>query len=493
MINQEMLEGFKMSPQNQNNLIQVKKVSFCKRSFDITMATIGLILGSPMMLLIALAIKLDSPGEIIFSQPRLGKGGNPFNILKFRKFPGNWGTKGPGVTVAGDIRMTRVGSILERTKLDELPQLWNILIGEMSFVGPRPESLKYKHLFVDEFSGVLGFVPGIFGPNQVEFRNESALYPFDVDPEVFYSEQLFPKKARQDYAFFSNSNFFSEFAWIIKGIYFSFAGAIHWKQICKEHLPLIIIDGFFISLSWTLAILLRYGKNDFIPQHEHLIAGMWMFPVILLPLLMIGGVYRRTLRHISPTDVIRTVIFLALGWGMAFLALLYFLGRDISFMLAPLGFLLSTTFMITPRVIYKEFIRFNALKQSRKNTDIRKSIIIYGVDDRAVKLGSLIQVGFPDAELVGFIEDEITKQGKPLLGVKILGSQRDLSTIQQRYHFDQLWFVQIPDPIKLSNVKKWCEENNVLLVLLPALGPFSSLHGEKLENKLETSITLGHS
>jgi lipopolysaccharide/colanic/teichoic acid biosynthesis glycosyltransferase len=493
MNNQEVFLGLKPSFHNQTNSTKVRHIGFGKRFFDIILATVGIILGAPIMLLIALAVKLESPGEIIFSQPRLGKDGKPFNILKFRKFPSNWGNKGPGVTVAGDVRMTRVGNILERTKLDELPQLWNILIGEMSFVGPRPESLRYKHLFDGEYSGVLRFVPGIFGPNQVEFRNESAMYPLDIDPEVFYTESLFPRKAKKDYAFFSNSNFFSELGWIVKGLYVSFIGAINWKQICKEHLPLIVIDGFFISLSWTLAILMRYGKHDFILQYEYLITGMWMFPLILLPLLIIGGVYRRTLRHISPSDVIRTVLLLALGWGTAFLALLYFLGRDISFMLAPLGFLLSSTFMITPRVIYKEFIRFSALKQSKKNTETCKHILIYGVDDRAVKLGSLIQVGFPDAELVGFIEDEITKQGKPLLGVRILGSERDLSIIQQRYHFDQLWFVQIPDPNKLSSVKKWCEENNVLLVLLPALGAFSTLHDEKLEDKFEGSVNFGYS
>jgi hypothetical protein len=81
------------------------------------------------------------------------------------------------VTVAGDVRMTRVGRFLERSKLDELPQLWNILLGEMSFVGPRPESLRYQDLFQAEFARVLDFKPGIFGPNQVAFRNESGMYP----------------------------------------------------------------------------------------------------------------------------------------------------------------------------------------------------------------------------------------------------------------------------------------------------------------------------
>ncbi|OAD21195.1 bacterial sugar transferase, partial [Candidatus Thiomargarita nelsonii] len=119
----------------------------CKRIIDLVFSLLGLLLAAPLMLLIALFIRMDSPGSVFFSQKRLGLKGRHFMVHKFRKFPSDWGSAGPGVTVAGDARMTKVGKFLERTKLDELPQLWNILLGEMSFVGPRPESLRYADLF----------------------------------------------------------------------------------------------------------------------------------------------------------------------------------------------------------------------------------------------------------------------------------------------------------------------------------------------------------
>ncbi len=186
---------------------------WCKRIMDITLAGLGLMLAAPMIGLIAVAIRLESPGPIIFSQVRLGLRGERFRLHKFRKFPDACFV-GPGVTVVGDARMTRVGRFLERTKLDELPQLWNILRGEMSFVGPRPESVRYSDLFVPEFGCVLEYHPGIFGPNQVAFRNEAEMYPADSDPEDHYRNVLFPDKARRDLAYFPRANCLSDLVWI---------------------------------------------------------------------------------------------------------------------------------------------------------------------------------------------------------------------------------------------------------------------------------------
>jgi lipopolysaccharide/colanic/teichoic acid biosynthesis glycosyltransferase len=198
-----------------------------KRILDVTLAGLGLIVAAPLFAFIALAIKLDSPGRVFFSQRRLGRNGKPFWLYKFRKFPESWGTGGPGVTVANDARMTRTGRFLERSKLDELPQLWNILRGEMSFVGPRPESLRYADLFQGELAAVLDFLPGIFGPNQIAFRNESEMYPPDRDPEDFYREVLFPKKARADIAYFRDASVLGDALWVLRGLWVSLAGAVN--------------------------------------------------------------------------------------------------------------------------------------------------------------------------------------------------------------------------------------------------------------------------
>ena len=189
-----------------------------RRAFDIAFAAAALTALALVMALVALAILAEGGGPVLFSQTRLGKEGRHFRLLKFRKFAADAGRGGPAVTRRGDPRMTRVGRFLERTKLDELPQLWNILSGDMSVVGPRPESLAFAGCFSTRYRGVLRFKPGIFGPCQVMFRNEGGLYQDGCDPEEYYSRVLFPLKAHADLTYFRNRTMRSDLRCIAHGV-----------------------------------------------------------------------------------------------------------------------------------------------------------------------------------------------------------------------------------------------------------------------------------
>ncbi len=460
----------------QSIRVEAVPISVCKRTFDVLLAMLGFVVGGPIILLIALAIRLDSPGDVIFAQERLGAGGKPFRLFKFRKFPANWGSKGPGVTVAGDVRMTRIGRMLERTKLDELPQLWNILKGEMSFVGPRPESLKYADMFSGEFSDVLRYRPGIFGPNQIDYRNESEMYPADEDPEIYYRRVLFPAKARQDLAYFSQANCLSDVAWIVKGVFVSVIGTINWGRVVRRQLPVVLLDVVAVAFAWAIAVSMRYGVGEAISgQHQALLIGLWLFPLVVIPALIVFGNYRHTLRHIVLADIVDQAVVAAFAWGGAFLLLLYLGDRNISLMLAPLGFVIALLFMIVPRVFYKEFARRRDVFGNSGQDGI--NLLIYGTDDRAINLGSLIQRGFPGVNLIGFIDDTGDIQGRSILDLRILGSERDLPTIQAVHHFDQLWFSQVPEMRKLNRIRRWADDEGVEIVILPALKPFDSLIG----------------
>ena len=447
-------------------------MNICKRSFDLFLASMGLIFGFPLLLLIALLVRAESPGNVFFSQERLGLGGKRFRLHKFRKFPATWGTVGPGVTVAGDVRMTRVGRFLERTKLDELPQLWNILKGEMSFVGPRPESIKYAGLFKGEYKGVLDFLPGIFGPNQVAFRNESAMYPPEENPEQYYKRVLFPKKARADLEYFSQSHCLGDLLWIFRGVFTSLIGVINWRWMARHHLPVIVMDMVAIELAWGLAVVAQFSAGDN-PVPEALLTGMWLFPLVVLPFMVAGRCYRHTLRHIVLYDVVRIAAAVSLGWMTAFLTLLALFNRDTALSLAPLGLIIALTLMVLPRVLYKEFLRKRDVSQS--NGSGTQRILIYGVDDRAINLGSLLQRGFPGAQLVGFLTDNPDIRGRSLLSEKVIGSERDLPTILAARGFDQIWFSFLPNEVKLQRLRNWTKENNIQLVILPQLAPFASL------------------
>jgi lipopolysaccharide/colanic/teichoic acid biosynthesis glycosyltransferase len=188
------------------------------RCFDLLIASTALVVMAPAMLLIALAILIESGRPIFFRQVRLGRDGRPFQMFKFRKFRQKTGASGLPLTLANDSRMSPVGSLLARTKMDELPQLFNIINGDMSMVGPRPESLEFGDCFTPETSRLLDYTPGLFGPSQVAFRHECRLYPRDEDPTAFYRQVLFPLKASTDLAYYTRRTFLADLRWIAAGV-----------------------------------------------------------------------------------------------------------------------------------------------------------------------------------------------------------------------------------------------------------------------------------
>ena len=168
-----------------------------KRLFDLVLAAAGLLLLSPLLLGIALWIKLDSPGPVFFRQQRVGRFGVLFRIHKFRSMSGDAPLAGPQLTVGADPRITRAGAFLRRSKLDELPQLIDVLAGTMSLVGPRPEVPRYVALYPAEARArVLSVKPGITDPAALAFRNEGELLARAADPERVYIEQIMPAKLR---------------------------------------------------------------------------------------------------------------------------------------------------------------------------------------------------------------------------------------------------------------------------------------------------------
>jgi lipopolysaccharide/colanic/teichoic acid biosynthesis glycosyltransferase len=188
------------------------------RCFDLAIAATALLVLSPVFLAVMLAIWMEGGRPFFFAQVRLGRGGRPFVMYKFRKFGAASGTDGCPLTMAGDQRLTKVGAFLAATKLDELPQLWNVLRGDMAIVGPRPESMAFADCFRGVFEHVLDFKPGLLGPSQIHFRNECRFYPADADPTHFYREVLFPAKARLDLAYFPNRTLASDFALLVRGV-----------------------------------------------------------------------------------------------------------------------------------------------------------------------------------------------------------------------------------------------------------------------------------
>lgn len=163
-----------------------------KRAFDVAASLAALVVLSPLLVLIALVIKADSPGPVFFRQWRVGRHYRPFVIYKFRTM--RVAASGRAITAAGDARVTRVGAWLRAAKLDELPQLVNILRGDMSVVGPRPEVLPYVELFHREYADVLQVRPGLTDLASIKYRDEAAVLAAAADPETEYVTNILPDK-----------------------------------------------------------------------------------------------------------------------------------------------------------------------------------------------------------------------------------------------------------------------------------------------------------
>ena len=177
------------------------------------MAMVGLLSLWWLMLLVAICIKVKMHGPVLFRQQRVGRKGRLFTMVKFRTMLVNHG--GNSVSVAGEIRITPLGSVLRRWKLDELPELWNVLLGDMSFVGPRPDVPGYADTLTGEDREILQLRPGITGPASMKYRNEEEILSAVENPQKYNDEVIFPDKVRINRLYLHDHSFFLDLKMIV--------------------------------------------------------------------------------------------------------------------------------------------------------------------------------------------------------------------------------------------------------------------------------------
>jgi lipopolysaccharide/colanic/teichoic acid biosynthesis glycosyltransferase len=195
---------------------------FLRRSFDIVVSAVGLVLFACPFAVIALAIKLSSTGPAFYRQQRIGRGEQPFCLYKFRtmRVRGD----GPLITVEGDPRITQVGTALRRWKLDELPQLWNVLRGDMSIIGPRPEVERLVRYYTPEQRRLLEQTPGLAGLSQLVYPHEADVLKGYPNPEEVYRQHLMPKKLTVDLEYERSRTFRSDLVLLAEIILLSLLG-----------------------------------------------------------------------------------------------------------------------------------------------------------------------------------------------------------------------------------------------------------------------------
>jgi lipopolysaccharide/colanic/teichoic acid biosynthesis glycosyltransferase len=186
-----------------------------KRAFDLFWALLGLAILSPLLLLVAALVKSEDGGPVFFRQVRIGRGGRPFRIWKFRTMVVGAERKGRAITVGADPRITGIGRFLRASKVDELPQLLNVVAGEMSLVGPRPEVPRYVELYSESQRAILALRPGITDLASIKYRNEGELLAAADDPDETYIRAVLPDKIRINLSYASRAGVGSDFLVIL--------------------------------------------------------------------------------------------------------------------------------------------------------------------------------------------------------------------------------------------------------------------------------------
>ena len=431
---------------------------FFKRLFDVIMAGFGLLVLLPAGLLIALLVKCSDGGPIFYTQVRIGQFGRSFRIRKFRSMVLNAEKLGLPVTKEEDPRITRIGRWLRKTKLDELPQLWNVLIGEMSFVGPRPEVPRYVNSYTPEQRDILRHKPGITDMATLLFRNEEALLRGSQDVEAFYVQHCLPRKIALNQQYAERASLTQDI-WIIV------------QTLCPYWLGVLTVYGLALTLSLWFTYQLRF---DFaLTRSNYLELGRFL-PWMVLPqmfLLVWRGQIRGLMSYFSIREMRQTAS--ALGIASVFQLVMGFFSRD---RLVPTPSLIVIHFMVSflSLCAFRMFFRFARERSCRSHTPEQITIsrvAIVGTGELATNLAlDLTRNSDSGRRVVAFFDDDPHSWHKRPHDIPVIGMPECILNREWLDELDEI-IVALPHekesraqeigallkgtPVKVSFVSSW--------------------------------------
>jgi len=396
-----------------------------KRLFDVLASALGLLLLSPVLAVVAFAVKLCGGGPVFYRQRRVGQHGVPFDMWKFRTMIPNADQRGALVTKDRDDRITRAGRVLRKTKLDELPQLWNVLRGDMSLVGPRPEVPRYLDRYTEAQKTVLEYKPGITDLATLLFRNEEALLEGAADVETFYLQYCVPRKTELNLSYAKRAGFFRDL-WLICA------------TLMPYWLGVIVLYSLVLLLSFWIACQLRF---DFRPPAKEMrmfwLYAAWMVPLKLL-LLLGHRHFSGLLSHFNVFEVrqMATVLGLAilaemLVWHVSGGAVAP--GRSVLVIDAMVSLLLLCGVRLALRQA-REALSRGGGKSLRK-----RRLAILGADNTGAALArQLTSRHLGRIEVVAFFDDDADKWQKRVNGIPVLGMAEGVANGSWRERLDEV-------------------------------------------------------
>jgi lipopolysaccharide/colanic/teichoic acid biosynthesis glycosyltransferase len=443
------------------------------RIVDLVVSLVGLLLLLVMLPVIALLIKLDSPGPVFYVSRRVGRGGRIFRMYKFRTMYETPKPVGASVSPQGDPRVTEVGRWLRRLKLNEFPQFINVLKGDMTLVGPRPEAPDLAIHYPPEAQKIFSVKPGLVGPSQILGRNEEELYPRGEDPVKFYLEHILPHKLQMDLQYVENKTFLKDMAYLVKGAWVTLAGAVS-RQHLTDNLTQILMlgaDTLACLVSFTMAHYIRFGGFPADPSTQAFWRILPLTVLARIPLLYYFGCYQTLIRYLGLNDLKK--VFKGILWGTLFLVVLSFVsGSSIILESKSQSYSRSVFFMdyfILTVMLggYRAFLKtaYQRYAKGRDPQGVKRVALIWGTGDLGLWcLRYLEQCSNPRYEVVGFIDDDPSLQYKRLDGLRVLGDHHHLEVLVQLYHIQDIFVAlsQIP-PGRLERVQELCHRLNLTL------------------------------
>lgn len=458
-------------------------VRWGKRLFDVAVSLAGLAISSPILVFCALLVRLTSRGPVLFRQTRVGHLGRPFTLIKFRTMKQGAEALGSAVVVNGDPRLTPVGGFLRRTKLDELPQLINVLRGEMSFVGPRPRVPSEVDLDDAKEWILLTARPGVTSFASIHHHMEADYCARQADPQAVYRTKVLPQKLSLDSEYVQSPTFLLDLklmaltfllVWspgrsLATGL--RILGREVWPYDRGAHIILDLVT--YVGAAW-LAYALRYdaGFPDFYRTQ------MWLFLVFVPPLRMLAnrwlGVYDMMWRYVNLVDVFLlamalapvTLVLLALrlwlpspSWEAALL--------HVPLSVATLEYLIALSAGVGLRSLRRMLYVLQHHYQPLPEAVHRVLILGAGL----LGLNTAVDMHqYPQMHHVGFLDDDPTKYRRLLAGCRILGNSENLEALCARHKVTDLVIcVKSIDLDRLLELSERCSSLGVKLHLLPGL------------------------
>lgn len=440
-----------------------------KHTVDFVLALCGVICVLPVLILVAFCIKLDSPGPVFFRQKRVGRDGRLFDIYKFRTMVHGAYAMGSRLTVKRDPRITRLGKLLRWSKLDELPQLFNVLRGEMSLIGPRPEDPHFVKLYTPAQRRVLALRPGIVGPSQIQGRDEVEDYPEGIkDTERYYVEHILPPKLQRDLEYVRTTTFWSDMLLLVRGVWVTVRGAIRAKYLWRRRrrVALMGADVVLSVASYALAMLIRFDWQW--PQFDFIAQTMILVALIRPVVLVYFGAYQGILSYFGIWDAV--ALFKAVSVGsVAIAGVTYFVGAQQH----PRSvFVIDWALLLLMLTGSRYLLRVLARGRSRRHWHTREKAIIVGAGHGGEQISrALMDDPASGYRAVGFIDESQERWGSRIHGVKVLGGAAELQ-LALSANGVRVVFVCLSDLNEATarEVAEICANAKVECRILPALG-----------------------